>query len=187
MRELSLHILDIAQNSFEAGADTVVLRIGEDSRRDRLEIEIEDNGHGMSEETVRIVTDPFVTSRKTRRVGLGIPLFAAAAERCNGHFEIESELGTGTKVKAVFQLSHIDRAPLGDMASTLISMLLQDPPVRIVYRHQVDDRCFEVDTSELIAELGGLSLSNPPVLRWLRGYLSEGFANLYGGSAYAYD
>ncbi len=187
MRELSLHILDLLQNSIEAGAGSIGLQIDEDSRNDRMEIEIVDDGRGMSEEMVRTVTDPFVTSRSTRRVGLGIPLFAAAAERCNGSFGIESKPGQGTKVKAVFQLSHIDRAPLGDMTSTIISVLLQEPPVRLTYRHRVNDRLFEFDTSEIAAELGGLSFSSPSVLRWFRGYLADGYAYLYGGSAYAYN
>jgi anti-sigma regulatory factor (Ser/Thr protein kinase) len=185
VRELSLHVLDLLQNSLEAGATAVSVLIEEDSRLDRLTIEVADDGHGMPEDVVRAVVDPFVTSRKTRRVGLGIPLLAAAAERCNGHVDIESTVGVGTKVTAVFQLSHIDRAPLGDMADTLLSVLLQEPPVALLYRHRVDDRWLEFDTTTLAAELGDTSFSHPLALRRLRNYLAEGFSHIYVGGANA--
>jgi anti-sigma regulatory factor (Ser/Thr protein kinase) len=185
VRELSLHVLDLLQNSLEAGATVVSVLIEEDSRLDRLTIEVADNGHGMPEDVVRTVVDPFVTSRTTRRVGLGLPLFAAAAERCNGHLDVESTVGVGTKVTAVFQLSHIDRAPLGDMAGTLISVLLQEPPVGLIYRHRVEDRWLEFDTTTLVAELGDVPFSHPLALRRLRNYLADGFLNIYGGGANA--
>ena len=183
MRELSLHVLDLLQNALEAGATEIALRIEEDSRTDRLELEVADNGRGISPEFVNEVTNPFVTSRTSRRVGLGLPLLKQAAERCGGGLTIESTPGVGTKVKATFQLSHIDRAPLGNMADTLLSVILQEPPVVLRYRHRVDDRWFEFDTAAMAAELGDVPFSYPAVIRWLCEYLAEGFAYVYGGNA----
>jgi anti-sigma regulatory factor (Ser/Thr protein kinase) len=124
MRELSLHILDILQNSVEAGATRVALSIVEDLAADRLTIEVRDNGRGIAPDKLPHVFDPFYTSRKTRHVGLGLPLLKAAAERCNGDATITSEVGAGATVTATFQHSHLDRAPLGDMVGTLMSFVL---------------------------------------------------------------
>ncbi len=183
MRELSLHILDLLQNSLEAGATEVSVAILEDRRGDRLEISVADNGRGMESALASTATDAFVTSRTTRRVGLGLPLLAQAAEHCGGGVAIRSTPGVGTSVTATFQLSHIDRAPLGDMASTLLSVILHEPPVALHYRHQVDDRVFEFDTPTMAAMLDGIAFSHPAVLRWLHEFLAEGFAYVYGGSA----
>ena len=185
MRELSLHVLDLLQNSIEAGATAVAVRVEEDNLEDRLEIEVTDDGRGMPEEVARAVLDPFVTSRKTRRVGLGLPLLAAAAERCNGQLSIDSSVGVGTTVIVSFQLSHIDRAPFGDMTSTLLSVILQEPPVALSYRHRVEDRWFEFDSAKLAVELGDLPFSHPVALQWVRKYLANGFSYLYGGGANA--
>ena len=191
MRELSLHILDVVQNSLEAGATRIQLLINEDLRADRLTIEVIDNGRGMNQELLRRVLDPFVTTRTTRRVGLGLPLLAAAAERCNGKLEIQSELGKGTTVMVTFQHSHIDRAPLGDMVSTLISILLSNPLVDFEYEHRVgaappneasprfEAREFRFSTREIRAELGDVPLSHTSVIQWLREFLTENLAALY--------
>ncbi|MCX7706798.1 MAG: ATP-binding protein, partial [Anaerolineae bacterium] len=141
MRELSLHILDALQNSLEAGATLVELTVDEDLAADRLTIVIRDNGRGMDEATLARVTDPFFTTRKTRHVGLGIPLFKAATERCNGDFVITSAPGKGTTLEATFQHSHIDRAPLGDMVGTLLSFILGGTcDVRYVHRRRQENK-----------------------------------------------
>ncbi len=176
--ELSLHILDILENGIEAGATRVKLRIEEDLEADRLTIEIIDNGKGMDEETLARVLDPFFTTRQTRHVGLGLPLFAAAAERCNGELHIESQVGQGTQVTATFQHSHIDRAPLGDVKGTLLAFLMTERPVDLHYVHRVDSRTFEFDTAELLAELGNVPLTHPAVRRWLREFIAEGESEL---------
>jgi hypothetical protein len=124
MRELSLHILDVMQNSLEAGATLIELTVDEDLPADRLTITVRDNGRGMDEATLARVTDPFFTTRKTRHVGLGIPLFQAAAERCDGDLRLASQVGVGTTLTADFQHSHLDRAPLGDLTGTLMSVIL---------------------------------------------------------------
>jgi len=135
MRELSLHILDAMQNSLEAGATLIELTIEEDLKADRLTITVRDNGRGMAEEQLARIADPFFTTRSTRHVGLGIPLFKAAAEHCNGALTVTSRLGEGTTLQATFQHSHIDRAPLGDIAGTLLAVILgQKCDVHYVHR-----------------------------------------------------
>jgi hypothetical protein len=174
VRELSLHILDVLQNSLEAGASKVTLTIEEDLMADRLTITVTDNGRGMDADTVTKVLDPFFTTRTTRHVGLGLPLFAAAARRCNGDLVVESELGKGTTVRATFQHSHIDRAPLGDIRNTILSFLLAARPVDLHYVHRVNDRQFEFDTADIRAELGNVPLSHPAVRDWLSEFIAEG-------------
>ena len=178
MRELSLHILDALENSVEAGATKLELLIKEDLNKDVLEIVIRDNGRGMSKEFVQQVLNPFVTTRTTRHVGLGLPLFAAAAGRCNGDLRIASKVGAGTTVTSTFQHSHIDRAPLGDVPGTLMAIILSDRPVDVLYKHRVDRRTFGLDTAEVRRELGAVPLSRPAVREWLETTLREGFAGL---------
>lgn len=179
MRELALHILDIAQNSLEAGATDIEIAIHEDLERDQLDIQVTDNGRGMDAEMLSKVLDPFVTTRTTRRMGLGLPLFAAAAERCAGKLDIFSEPGQGTTVTATFQHSHIDRAPLGDMQATLMAVILADERVRIRYSHLVADKAFELDTDEIRQELEGVPLNYGPITQWLRQYIQEQTEALY--------
>ena len=185
MRELSLHILDVLENSLEAGATCIALEIVEDTVRNRLTISITDNGRGMDQETLARIADPFLTTRTTRHVGLGIPLFKAAAEHCNGNLVITSEVGVGTKVVAAFQRDHIDRAPLGDMKNTLLGVTLAHGRAGagkcdLHYRHYLDERVFEFDTAEMREALGDVPLDHPRVRSWLEEYLCEGFAALYG-------
>ncbi|MCX6027741.1 MAG: ATP-binding protein [Chloroflexi bacterium] len=181
MRELSLHILDALQNSLEAGATLVELIIEEDLPADRLTITVRDNGRGMTEEQMAHVTDPFFTTRKTRKVGLGIPLFKAAAERCNGELNLASQVGVGTTLTATFQHSHLDRAPLGDMTGTLITVILGGAG-EVGYVHRVvgdaGTQEFEFHTAEIKAELGDVPLTHPDVRRWLQTFIAEGEAML---------
>ena len=177
MRELSLHILDILQNSLEAGATLVELTVEEDSTADRLTITVRDNGRGMDEAQLARISDPFYTTRKTRHVGLGLPLFKAAAERCNGDLTITSQVGMGTVVRATFQRSHIDRAPLGDMTGTLMSFILAGT-CDVHYLHRVDGKEFEFHTAAIKAELGDVPLAHPSVRQWLQGFIGGGEAGL---------
>jgi hypothetical protein len=174
LRELSLHILDIAENSVSAGSSRVEVSVIEDMVHDRLSIVIGDNGKGMDEETVKGVLDPFVTSRTTRKVGLGLPLLKAAAEGCNGNLIIKSEPGIGTTIQVTFQYSHIDRMPLGDLAETWLTLLLGSPEVNWVFHYQVDDEIFFMDDLELKRELDGISLTEPGVIRIIRELIRDG-------------
>ncbi len=185
-RELSQHLLDIFENGAKAGATLITLNIEEDLEADRLTLELCDNGSGMPPEMVRRIADPWVTTRTTRKVGLGIPFLKQAAEMCGGEFGIESELGVGTRTWASFQHSHIDRPPLGDLTGTVLCMVVGFPALDVLYQHTLRDRIgatrdFTLDTRELRAVLGEeMSLSDPEVLSFLRGTLEEGHTHLYG-------
>ncbi len=178
MRELSLHLLDIAENGVSAGAQNITITIVEDLRTDRLKLAVEDDGCGMDAAMVEQVTNPFVTTRTTRKVGLGIPLLKLAAEMCNGGLTVESTPGVGTTVNVDFQRSHIDRMPLGDVAGTMLTLLVGWPQVHWVLRYRVDDEEFVFDDAPIKEELGDLPLSDPEVLKFLRGALREGIADV---------
>jgi len=174
MRELSLHILDIAENAISADARHIDLAIVEDVDANLLSITVSDDGRGMDTSAVVQARDPFFTTRATRHVGLGIPLFAAAAERCGGGLTIESVPGKGTTVVATFQHNHIDRAPLGNVPGTLMCVLMRGDNFGLHYLHRVGDRTFEFDTDEIKEELGGVPLSYPSVREWLGSFIVQG-------------
>jgi len=153
LRELSLHILDIVENGIAAGADLIRITVQEARSEDRLTISVEDNGHGIPPEKMDRLTDPFVTSRASRKVGLGLPLLAAAAERCEGKLDVASRRGKGTRVQAVFRYSHVDRAPLGDMAATITTLIMGNPGIDFVYRHVIEDQEFKLDTRQFSRQL----------------------------------
>ncbi len=176
MRELSLHILDIVENGVTAGADCIHILVEEARSEDLLTIKITDNGRGMPAEKIEKLTDPFITTRTTRRVGLGLSLIATAAERCDGKFEVKTEPGRGTEVVATFRYSHIDRAPMGDIASTITTLIMGNPHTDFVYTHIVNGKDFTLDTREIKAELGDLSLTNPVVIH----HLTESIHNSLG-------
>jgi hypothetical protein len=181
VRELALHLLDVVENSLAAGARHITIEIDEDLAADRLRIRVTDDGRGMDAETAQRALDPFFTTRTTRHVGLGLPLFKAAAERCNGALQLSSTLGQGTTVRAEFQRSHIDRAPLGDMPSTLLGLLLSDRPAEIRYTHRLGERTFVFDTAQVRAELGDVPMTHPLVRDWMRDYLIEGESDVRAG------
>ncbi|SHJ00320.1 ATP-binding protein [Lutispora thermophila] len=182
MKELSLHILDIVQNSIAADANLIDIKIVENLAIDKLIIEVADNGRGMEEEMTERVKDPFVTGRKTRKVGLGIPLLYEACTRCGGDLRIESEIGKGTKVICWFKHSHIDRAPLGNMIDTILTLIMGNPHIDITYLHIIDEREMRFDTREVRKVLGEVPINEPQVLSWIRDYLKEGFNSIYGGA-----
>jgi anti-sigma regulatory factor (Ser/Thr protein kinase) len=161
MEDLSLHVLDIAENSIAAGAQHVEIRVKESRRQDLLSIEIIDDGRGMSEDMLQKAPDPFFTTRTTRRVGLGLSLFEQAAKRAGGEFKIASSPGVGTKVTGVFRYSHVDRQPLGDMNETLLALVVGNPQIEFTYVHQTDDSEISFSTKELKAGLGGVPVHSP--------------------------
>ena len=180
MRELALHLLDIAHNSVTARAQNITLWIMENTLTDRLHLAVEDDGCGMDAATVQRVVDPFVTSRTTRAVGLGIPLLKAAAEACEGFLTIESKPGVGTRIDVEFQRSHIDRMPLGNIPETFLSLVVGCPEVhwRLVY--EFDQIVFEFDDAEFKQTLEGIPLTEPSILGYLREYLEQGIAQIQG-------
>ncbi len=150
MEDLSLHILDVVENSIEANATKIEIKIVEEKSNDLLAVEIKDNGRGMNKETINKVLDPFYTTRTTRRVGMGLSLLAQAARESNGNFKIDSKVGIGTEVKAVFQYSHIDRKPIGDMKNTLITLMISHPEINFVYEHQDEKEKYILDSNEIL-------------------------------------
>jgi hypothetical protein len=182
VREIALHLLDIAENSVAAQADTVNILVIEDVQNDRLKIEIRDNGKGMDAETVSRVSDPFVTSRTTRKVGLGIPLLKAAAEACNGYLVIRSTLGKGTELEVEFQRSHIDRMPIGDLAGSILTLVVAYPQIHWLFRYTVvlpnGEEEFLFDDKPIKESLEDVPLCEPEVLSYLRVLLEKGVSDI---------
>lgn len=178
MKELSLHILDITQNSIRAQAKLVSLTIIESSAKNELTIVIQDDGCGIPAERLQKITDPFVTTRTTRKVGLGLSLFKTAAKRCGGIFEISSELGVGTKVIGTFMRDHIDRAPLGNMADTIVTMVMSFGEADLCYEHNYNNRLFVLNTREIKETLDVISLNEPDILNWIKEFVQEGLEEI---------
>ena len=183
MREIALHLLDIAENSAAAGAKLVEIIVEEDLADDRLKMAVRDDGKGMDADLLARVTDPFVTSRTTRKVGLGIPLFKAAAESCSGGLSITSAPGQGTCLKAEFQRSHIDRMPLGDLIGTMLTLVIGFPGVHWIFRYRVDDAEFVFDDEPVKRALGEVPLTEPAILTFLKDLLREGTARVQRAAA----
>ncbi|MDI6803888.1 MAG: ATP-binding protein [Bacteroidota bacterium] len=177
MEDLSLHILDIAENSIAAGAKNIEIKILEDTRKDILRIEIIDDGKGMTPEEVKKVTDPFFTSRTTRRVGLGLPFFNQAAKMANGSMTIDSVPGKGTYVSTIFQSSHIDRQPLGSMAETIVALIAGNPEIEIKYIHERNGNKFNFETKEIKQHLKDININSTDVLIFIKNYINENMKN----------
>ena len=182
MRELSLNVMDVAQNSVRANAGLVTITVTESDKSDSLTISIADDGCGMTEEQVSQVIDPFFTTRTTRKVGLGVPLFKLSAEQTGGSFDIKSELGKGTVTTASYVKSHVDMTPLGDINSTVSILIRCNPDIDFVFIRSTDDGSFTLDTRELRAVLDGVPLDTPDVVAWIEQYLTEQTQKLCGGA-----
>lgn len=178
MQELSLNILDIAQNSIKAGAALITISVEEDTALDNMVITVADDGCGMTQEQVRRVIDPFYTTRTTRKVGLGVSFFKLAAELTGGSLTVDSAPGKGTTVTAVFILSSIDRMPLGDMAATMTALIQCNPDIDFVYTRRINSRSMTADTREFRAVLEGVPLDSPEVLTFIGEYINENTAEL---------
>lgn len=173
MKELSQHILDIMHNSLSAKATELHLDIEENKSEDRYLVRIVDNGKGIPPEMLKTVTDPYTTSRKSRKVGMGLPLFRMSAEQTGGYLEIRSEVGVGTEVEVLFSHSHIDRPPLGDIAGTLVLLIASFPDREFLYVHKTDQGVFTFDSREIKEELDGVPLNNVDVIRFLTAMIKE--------------
>ncbi|MEA4831348.1 MAG: ATP-binding protein [Oscillospiraceae bacterium] len=171
MKELSLNILDIAMNSVKANSKNIEITLDEDD--DKLVFTITDDGCGMSEDTVKKVTSPFVTSRTTRKVGMGIPFLVLAAEQTGGSVKITSQPGKGTTVRAEFIKHNIDYTPLGDITSTIITLINGSPDIDFIFRHNMTDRVIFFSTKDIRKVLGDVPLSNAEVITFLKEYLSD--------------
>ena len=179
MHELSLNILDIVQNSISAGANLIEVDLNEDFNSNITVIKITDNGRGMTKEQIDSVTNPFYTTRKTRKVGLGIPFFKMAAEVTGGNFKIESSLGSGTTITAKFINSNIDMTPVGDINSTISILIKCSSNLDFVFKRTINGNSFTLDTREIRNILGSdIPLNNPDVSTWINDFLKENSDNI---------
>ncbi len=180
MKEICLHLLDLAENSVSAGAHSIQIAVGEDLAADRLFVSVVDDGKGMPPEVAAQVADPFYTSRTTRRVGLGIPLLKEAAEACQGRLELVSTPGQGTSIRADFRRSHIDRMPLGNLPATLLALVVAHPEIHWIFHYSLqqpglsEPYRFDFDDQPVKEALDGLPLTHPKVLAYLRQTLEAG-------------
>lgn len=168
MEDLSLHILDIVENSVAAKADKIEIRIFEDKKKDLLSLEIIDNGVGMNKKTAKKALDPFYTTKTVRRFGFGLSLLSEAAKAANGNLSIESKKGEGTKIKADFQYSHIDRKPLGNIGQTIITLIIGNPEVDLVYVHKKNDHEYLLDTRKIKRQLDEMPINSSAWIRLIR-------------------
>ena len=182
MKELSLNILDVAENSVKAGASLTQILLTEQDGM--LKLEIVDDGCGMSEDVVRSVVDPFYTTRTTRKVGMGIPLLKLACEQTGGSLGIVSTtqeadpVAHGTHVTATFDMNHIDFTPLGDVSASILTLIQGHPDTDFLFRHIMDDRVVELDTREWREVLEDVPLNSYDVMQWIEGNLQEQYGEL---------
>ncbi len=185
MKELSMHVLDIAQNSIVADASLIEMAFIIDEKVDTLTFTIKDNGIGMDESTLEAIKSPFYTSRTTRKIGLGVPMLIGTAQQSNGYVELSSQMGKGTLIKAVFGLSNIDRPPMGDLAGTMLSLVYASENTDVLFSYKkTNDESFEFDTREIKKTLDGVSINEPAVMSFIREYLVEGIETVNNGGVY---
>ncbi len=173
MEDLSLHILDIAENSIDAGAGRIEITIVNSAGEDRFMLRVKDNGRGMDQETISRLRDPFFTTKTVRRFGLGIPLLAQFAEECDGGLSIESKQGEGTTITAEFRQGHIDRKPLGDVGSTMMVLVGGHPELDFLLDYSADGVSYTFDTAKLKGDLQDVPINLPDVLKLIREDINE--------------
>ena len=180
LRDISLHIHDLAQNSIAAGASQIQIEVRTVSEG-YLYVQIEDNGCGMSPELLQKVTDPFTTGRTTRKVGMGIPFFKMACEQANGSFEIHSVLGEGTRTGGSFQINHIDRLPLGNLGETVMMLIMENPDNRYVLSLSSSSGTYVLDTNQIKEVLDGVPIDAYEILQWIKEYVENHTLEIFGG------
>ncbi len=178
MTELSLNILDIAENSVKAKATLVEIMVVADRAENKLTVTIKDNGCGMDETQVKNVIDPFYTTRTTRKVGLGVPFFKESAELAGGGFSLTSKLGIGTTVTAWYELDHIDRMPMGDLTATLHTLITMHDDIDFLVTYRIDEAEIQIDTRVFREILGDISFKEPEISQYLKEYLTENIASV---------
>jgi signal transduction histidine kinase len=173
MEDLSLHILDIAENSVAAKADKIEIRITEDKKKDLMSVEVFDNGVGMDKATLEKALDPFYTSKTVRRFGFGLSLLSEAAEAANGHLSVQSKKGEGTRIKADFQHSHIDRQPLGDIGQTIITLIVGNPEIDFIFEHKRNGHTYCLDTRIIRVQLNEMPINSLAGIKKIRESLKK--------------
>lgn len=174
MDEIALNILDIAYNSIRAHASLIEIKIVDSTSNNIIDLMIKDNGEGMDKETVLKVTDPFYTTRTTRKVGLGIPLLKQMAELTGGTLHIESVPDSGTCLKARFIKNHIDTPMMGNITDTMLTLIQANENIDYIFEYKTDQNLFCFDTREMKSILGDVKMTEPEVLLWLKDYIKEG-------------
>ena len=178
MKELAMHVYDLMENSTAADAKNVRLTIKDSLKEDLFHFTIEDDGRGMSPEFLARVTDPYTTSRTTRKVGLGLPLIKMNSEHCDGGMQIESCLGKGTVLRFWFRHSHLDRPPMGDLPGTLVMLLSAHEDIHFVITYVTDTGEYTLDTDELKEALDGVSLNDYTIITYLKEMVAENLAEI---------
>ncbi|OPZ90537.1 MAG: Phosphoglycerate transport system sensor protein PgtB [Firmicutes bacterium ADurb.Bin419] len=181
MRDLSLHLMDIVQNSISAKASEVCISITADNNVDLLTMKIADNGEGIEESLLEDITSPFTTTRKTRKVGMGISLLKASSNMACGDLVIYSKRFEGTTVEATFKISHIDRLPLGDITETIVTLIIASPHIEFELVLSNEEDCFRFSTAEVKAQLKEVPITQVEVLNWIREYINSGIKIIFGG------
>lgn len=173
MQDIAMHILDIGMNSIHAKATHIMIELANLRDKQELLFRIQDNGQGMNEEQLLKAQDPFYTTRTTRKVGLGIAFLKAASEMCDGRFRLTSKVQVGTVIEAVFNTSHWDCPPMGDIGEALVNLMVYDETIRftIVYRNEHDS--FVLDTNDIVQELDGIAMGEPSIMTWLKQFINE--------------
>lgn len=179
LRDISLHIHDLTENSIAAGARLVTIKLV--AENGMLALEIGDNGKGMSPEMLSRVEDPFTTSRTERKVGMGIPFFKLACEQTGGDFKITSEPGKGTELRGRFVIDNIDRLPLGDIGETVGMLIYESPDLHYIVTLKTSEDEFVFDTDEVREQLEGTPINDFEIVQWIKEYINEGVSNIFGG------
>lgn len=174
MPDIAMHLLDIVFNSIRAKAKNIIIYLLDSEKEDKIICRVEDNGSGMDEQTVENVQSPFYTTRTTRDVGLGIPLFKEGALQTGGSFRLESEVGKGTLIEAIYTRSHLDTPALGDLAETIATLIQADANIDYNIDIVFDDKTFNLDTIAIKEILDGVPIDEPDIILWLKEYIKEG-------------
>jgi len=178
MEELCYHIIDIVQNSISANSKNIKIKLKESDKGDLILIEINDDGKGMDAETLKNVQDPFYTTKSGKKVGLGIPLLKETAIHCEGSFKMESRVGKGTLVRAIFKKSNIDVPPIGEVKDTILTSIVGNDPCDIDITYENDNGCFNISTKEIKEQIGDLHITHPDVMRFLKEFIDKGISDL---------
>ena len=185
MRDLSLHILDIVQNSIKANANIITIdltqKYNQRLQKNMLELRVSDNGIGMDTELLNKAEDPFVTTRTSRKVGLGISLLKESALKCDGEFKLISQKNKGTDVLAAFFIEHVDRLPIGDVGDTMLTLLIANPEIQFILILSGDKGEFRLDTTEITNTLKGAIITEVEIINWLKEFVDEGIKKIFGG------
>lgn len=179
MKDLSMNVLDITQNSISAGAKKIYITVNENILNNILTITIADNGCGMSEDILRIVKNPFTTSRNTRKVGLGIPMLDQTCSMCGGNLDIKSEPLKGTTIIATMEYNNLDRPPLGNISEAIYILIITNTLISFKYTHTYNNNIYVLDTDEIHEILGDVPFTEPDIMEWIKLNIEEGVSELY--------